>query len=148
MQYYKHNLLQANNIVLYFKYLTVYSTTNFGYHGENKFIISSLTVILLFSLIYFMFFQQEIIEYIKKDSNSFDINYSRPRYNLIYYALCLRFAFKLFVNIKFSYNYFNETKGLGYIFILNWLLGIVFIILFLIYIASQYPFIKDIIGIG
>lgn len=148
MHYYKHNILQSNNLVLYFKYLIVYSTTNFGYHGENKFIISSLTVIFLFSLIYFMFFQKEIIEYIKKDSNFFAINYTRPKYNLIYYALCLRFAFKLFVTIKFSYDYFNDTKGLGYIFILNWLLGIVFIILFLIYIASQYPFIKDIIGMG
>jgi hypothetical protein len=63
------------------------------------------------------------------------------------YMRCLWFSCLVFVDPRLPITFFNLRVGLFGLVLAEWLCGLTAILLFLIFLASNYPFIHTLIGI-
>lgn len=131
---------------------------NFGYEGETNFFTACLGLVFVFCLLYKIFYQEQINSHLNKEhetsksENYFTRGEKRSGWKslLLFFNLdffkSLYFSFIIFFSPKFYSSYFNFSKGLASMIIIEWCLGIFFIVLFLIYIAGNYPIITKLLG--
>jgi hypothetical protein len=149
----KHNFNPVNGInYIWLSFLEL--TVGNGYNGGSRFFYSCLIMILIFSIIYFVFSREEFVSYINNENGALKndetdtmyISYE-PKSYLRNFFKCFWQSFNIFFNPKYNFKYFQFSNKLFIPVIIEWLLGILMIILFLIYIATTYPFIRALLGI-
>ena len=130
------------------------ATVKHGYHGEINFILSSLIVIWLFAFIYLAREGSEINRFLAVFSNDpaepGKLAASRKAKlftGVIWLAQSIWVSFYIFITPKFSTKFFRFKGVLFLILLLEWVIGVFFVILFLIYIASKYSFVKALFGL-
>ena len=119
-----------------------------GYHGELNFFLTFLYTILLFAIFYFRFFQADIVKHF--DGIDIVLEFRRgkfQKYTVKNFAKCLWQSSVIFINPKLSKKYFEFSSRAFYFVCVEWLLGLGLIILFFVYIAVNYPFVKALVGI-
>jgi hypothetical protein len=119
-------------------------------------------MVLLFALVFRIFYPKELLAYYKvDDQQAADMLRKRPlpanhlkrpiRYIFqLFDATLFRsiyFSFVLFFTPRFSSGYFAIGKSVLRWIIFEWLLGVAFVLLFLFYIASEYPIVTKLIGL-
>ncbi len=127
---------------------TLKLTLNCGYKGESNFFITVLTIIAIFSLLYFYLFNDDMMNYFN-ESNTQPSYYKGKiqKFTIKNFAKCLWLSTGIFLNPKFPKKHFNFSNYLFLIVSFEWVLGLFLIILYLLYIAVNYPFVKAILGI-
>jgi len=131
------------------------ATVSTGYKGEWKFGSWVLSLILLFSLVYYFKHHEAIIDYLNsmynKDEDAvakFPTMKVHKSFNGFRdYMRCLWFSCMVFVDPRLPITFFNLRVGLFGLVLTEWLCGLLAIALFLIFLASNYPFIHSLIGI-
>jgi hypothetical protein len=145
--YLKKKLKAEWNFGTFFRYLgnlIIYRTVRFGYKGEGNFVITLLVVSLFFTVLFYFRFYTHIKEkFILPDNENQEVV---KRNIFIRLFQCLHFSFVVLINPKFPLEYFKFNNRLLAWVIFLWAIGIVLMALFLVYIASQYSFIRDLIG--
>ncbi len=155
--YYLWNNPSWANIAELFRLGFLESVVGNGYRGGDNFIVSSVLIILFFTLIYYFLFRQSFIAYINaedqdakkrpgKDRKQKNDRYD-PRDYTKNFLKCFWKSFHIFLTPKFSRTYFSFPNPLFIIVAIEWLIGVFMIILFLIYIAATYPFIRSLLGL-
>jgi hypothetical protein len=162
MEYLKDNPTFFN-LLAYLGYQLLEWTVGNGYHGETRFALFSLTLIVIFAFFYYWRYRKDILYYIDHTRNKGETIDMPParRYRshfrqrpgsqttaFVTFAKCFWFSFVIFINPRFPPSYFKFGNGFLVFLLTEWLIGVVMIILFLIFIASQYSFVKSIIGLG
>jgi len=130
-------------------YLVLEGTVNFGYKGGTRFFLIVLGIILLFAFIFYSSYRLPVLEYIKLDSKDKNIEIKFDNW-FRYLAGILPFIWfstTLFLTPKFSTDYLKFGKWLQFWIILEWAIGLFLIIIYIVFIASDYKFVKSIIGI-
>ncbi|SEL07444.1 hypothetical protein SAMN04488505_1011433 [Chitinophaga rupis] len=151
---YLRNNLNLNNIIELFRLSFLEFVVGNGYKGGDNFLVSSLLIITAFAYFYYIFYQKPFIEYInvengekagsgKKQKNG---TYNSKDYTKNFLK-CFWKSFYIFFNPKPSFSYFNFQDPLFALVAIEWLIGIFMISLFLIYVASTYPFIRSLLGL-
>jgi hypothetical protein len=155
MIYLRKNPTLKNNIEL-FKLSFLESAVGNGYLGGGNFAVSSLLIILLFALAYYLFYRREFIEYINWENEEKEkSNKNKRKKSEVYdrrnqaknFAKCFWKSFYIYFSPKFNFSYFNLPTSLWIIVVMEWLIGILMILLFLIYVAATYPFIRNLLGL-
>ncbi|HWB64614.1 MAG TPA: hypothetical protein VG603_13955, partial [Chitinophagales bacterium] len=129
-------------------------TVRQGYDGEGRFFTWVAGFILIFSFIYYRWYKEEIIEFMnavynkkKSDLTDFKTLQVYPSVNFWRdYARCIWFSFMAFFDPRLPVTYFNFGDGAFKWVIVEWLIGLGFIILFLIFLASKYAFLRSLIS--
>ena len=113
---------------------------------EKHFFVFLLVLLVLFSMIYFLVYRQEVVSYVldeyEKSKDEQPAKFSFRNYCRCFWVSCI-----ILVNPKFPSNFFRLSKGLFLWFTLQWLLSLMMVILFLVYIASKYQFLTKLTGI-
>jgi len=131
-------------------------TVSTGYRGEWKFAIWVVFLIMLFSSIYFLRHREAVIDYLNSKFNKMDdgeiekfqtLKVYGPFSGFRDFARCFWFSCMVFVDPRLPVSFFNLRVGLFGLVLTEWLCGITAIILFLVFLASNYPFIHSLIGI-
>jgi len=120
----------------------LYVTVNFGYNGEWNFIGCCLIVIFLFAWKYYRRYKKEVhysITEAKEDNYYFTRSFE--------FFKCLWFSTMIFISIKIDKKYFHFNNAFLKIVLFEWFLGLLLFIIFFVYVASRYPFVKDLVGI-
>lgn len=149
IKYYKTNSWPAN-FPPYVWYSLLEKVVGNGYHGEIRFVKTVFWVILLFSWAYFFFFQKEVFSILDPPPPANTLGpEQKPVKGLqfVAYAKCLWLSFVIFITPKYSSAYLQYRLAFIIVLSLEWVLGLVLIVLFLVYIAAAYPFIKSIVGL-
>jgi len=121
-----------------------------GYRGTLNFVITVISLVLLFTIIYYRRFQDEIDRYIYNvrpyGKNSED---KLPRIGgkVLQFLRNVWFSLFIFITFKFSRNYFTFPRGLQAAIITEWMVGLIMLIIYFFYFASKYAFIKALLGI-
>jgi hypothetical protein len=126
---------------------------NNGRNGGGNFLICSSILILFFSVFYFGAFRTEISNYILNKSEPtpanqlslFPVVEKRYKY-FLEFSRALWFSVVVFVSPRFDPKFFNLDKRLQILVMIEWVIGILMVIIFVVYIASKYPFLKMIFG--
>jgi len=147
--------LTFDNIFTWLSEEYLYHVVNYGYKGEKKFITVTLIVILFFTLVFFIGYFSVIDEYVSTDKVAKRkwILFTKvlPRKDVWEYSVsflrCFWFSFVVLLNPRFPSRYFSFHKTLVLIISLEWIIGVVLVCTYLIHIASQYPFVKAIVGV-
>ncbi|HVD97701.1 MAG TPA: hypothetical protein VNB90_05810 [Cytophagaceae bacterium] len=147
--------LTFDNIFTWLSEEYLYHVVNYGYKGEKKFITVTLIVILFFTLVFFIGYFSVIDEYVSTDKVARRkwILFTKvlPRKDVWEYSVsflrCFWFSFVVLLNPRFPSRYFSFHKTLVLIISLEWIIGVVLVCTYLIHIASQYPFVKAIVGV-
>lgn len=127
-----------------------------GYKGEWRFALWVLFLILLFTSIYFSRHREAVIDYLNSKFNKEEDLGAKYATLKVYgpfnwfrdFMRCLWFSCMVFIDPRLPINFFNLRVGLFGLVLAEWLCGITAILLFLIFLASNYPFIHTLIGIG
>lgn len=147
---------QANNFGLFMLNSSLEMIVNHGYHGEANVAITAFSVMIFFSLLYLIFFPAQVEQYLKtKDATTespvvtagkrtFFLRLQDIAYS---FAKCFWVSFNIFMTPKFTNSFFKIDKRLFWLFVLEWIIGLFVIVLFLIYIASKYSFVKALVGL-
>lgn len=131
------------------------ATVSTGYKGEVKFGLWVLSLMVFFSIVYYIRHKDAIIDYLNsmynKDAAAL-ANYSTLQVFKSHnwfrdYMRCFWFSCMVFVDPRLPITFFNLRVGLFGIVLTEWLCGVTAILLFLIFLASNYPFIHSLIGI-
>lgn len=153
----KGNLL--NNITnwgIYCRLVILEKIVNFGYKGEKKFFMWCLAIIFAFSLFYRVRHVKEIEAYINDEpvketdialvkthefvkrlkSTFFNIDFTKT-----FFA-----SFAIFINPKFPFKAYKYSNEFCRVVIIEWILGMSFILLFLYFIAGKYPILTKLLG--
>jgi hypothetical protein len=152
---------QKNNRLYYNWLLFLESTVNFGYRGEGAFIRFCLLIIFIFSLIYRIGFKTEIAAYIAKEAvvavedtpvntvRNWSVKKIIQRVFIVDIAFIKSFylSFTIFFNPIFPSLIFKYSKWFFWLIILEWMIGVLFILLFLYFIAGNYPIVTKLIGL-
>ncbi len=131
------------------------ATVATGYKGEWRFGMWVLIVIIFFSIIYYFKHHESIIDYLNSMYNKGDAeiaNYSTLKVYKSFngfrdYMRCLWFSCLVFVDPRLPITFFNLKVGLFGLVLAEWICGLTAILLFLVFLASNYPFIHSLIGI-
>jgi len=131
------------------------ATVSTGYKGEWRFGLWVLSIIILFSIIYYFKHHESIIDYLNSMYNKGEAemaNYSTLKVYKSFNGFrdnmrCLWFSCLVFVDPRLPITFFNLKVGLFGLVLAEWLCGLTAILLFLIFLASNYPFIHSLIGI-
>ncbi|SEL62851.1 hypothetical protein SAMN04488505_102713 [Chitinophaga rupis] len=126
-----------------------------GYHGEASFFPSALLFILLFTILYNIWFVRDVQAYILKINEKSGHNepavISKEKKTAldaaVTFAQCFWMSVIVFLNPRFPAAYFRFRNSFMIVVVIEWLIGLVMIILFLIFIASKYAFVKTLLGI-
>jgi hypothetical protein len=124
-------------------------TVGNGYNGGSNFLMSSLIVILIFSAIYFLFHRREFIAFVNavNSDDKEEVKSYEPKAHAANFIKCFWQSFIIFFSPKFGFNYFRLSGRLFAILVVEWLFGVLMIVLFLIYVATTYPFIRALLGL-
>jgi hypothetical protein len=130
-------------------------TVSTGYKGELKFGLWVVFIILFFSFIFFFRHRGAVIDYLNSKFNNDEINAEKFPTLKVYgsldkfrdFARCFWFSCMVFVDPRLPISFFNLRVGLFGLVLAEWLCGLTAILLFLIFLASNYPFIHSLIGI-
>jgi hypothetical protein len=131
------------------------ATVSTGYKGEMRFGLWVLSLIIFFSIIYYFKHHESIIDYLNSMYNKQDAEMTNYKTLKVYksfngfrdYMRCLWFSCLVFVDPRLPITFFNLKVGLFGLVLAEWLCGVTAILLFLIFLASNYPFIHSLIGI-
>ena len=131
------------------------ATVSTGYKGEWKFGFWVLSLIVTFSCIYYFKHHDAVIDYLnsmynkdEKAIESFSTMKVYKSYNGFRdYMRCLWFSCLVFVDPRLPITFFNLRVGLFGLVLTEWICGLTAILLFLVFLASNYPFIHSLIGI-
>ena len=123
-------------------------TVNYGYKGEKAFVITLGIFILIWSLIYYFRFGEEIVRYLV--SLNEESSFNKETTGIISegkkFLMCCWFSFVVFANPRFPSSYFMFTQKLFKWLWREWLFGLLLFVLFIVYIASKYNFIQKMFG--
>jgi hypothetical protein len=131
------------------------ATVSSGYKGEWKFAIWVLTIIITFTFFYYFRHKEAVIDYLNskfnKELDKIE-NYSTLKIygaHNVYrdFARCLWFSAMVFVDPRLPISFFNLRSGFFAMVLIEWLFGLTAILLFLVFLASNYSFIRTLIGI-
>ncbi|HKR04924.1 MAG TPA: hypothetical protein VJY62_09830, partial [Bacteroidia bacterium] len=133
----------------------LFYTVNHGYKGGSQFFKLIFIVLFLFSLVYYLGFRKEVIGYIdektKKEGAMSDINdihkKAKPTREFLLFFQSLWLSTVIFVNPRYPTDYFRFNDRMQVFIILEWIIGISMLAVYVIYIASNYGFIKSLVGI-
>jgi hypothetical protein len=117
-----------------------------GYKGEGNFVLSVLGFLCFFTLLYFVFFRNDVVNYMLEQYEKVP-NDGKIRPSLINFARCFWISFILFISPKYPVAIFKQKKTIFIFFTLEWMIGLGMIVLFLVYIAINYSFIKTLLGL-
>jgi len=162
LRYYCHQLTHPKSIGSFVACIFPLIGTSFleltvrsGYKGEWNLAGWSMILILAFSLIYYRRNRLAIIEYLnvafnkKKDDVKYERKiriYKEDGFTRDYFR-CLWFSFVIFLDPRFPLQLFNIPKNLLRIVLVEWTMGILSILLFFVYLASNYPFVRTLLGL-
>ena len=130
-------------------------TVSSGYKGEWKFAIWVLVIIFTFTFFYYFRHRDAVIDYLNskfnKDLDKIE-NYSTlkiygPHNPWRDFGRCLWFSTMVFVDPRLPISFFNLKSGFFGMVLLQWIFGLIAIMLFLVFLASNYAFIRTMIGI-
>lgn len=158
---YEKFYFKKQNKLKYFWLSFIENTVNFGYNGELKFFKFCFWIILFFSILYRLLYRKEISAYLTKSrvpaNNYFTDEIPRPWKKYWFYNTITFFnidfiksffvSFLVFFNPKISSTIFQYEKKFIWIILLEWIVGLLFVILFLFYIAGHYPVVTKLIGL-
>jgi len=130
-------------------------TVSNGYRGEWKFFLWVLILIFFFTCIYYFKHREAAIDYLNSKFNPDDEHiesYATMKVHGTFngfrdFARCLWFSCLVFVDPRLPMSFFNLRVGLFGLVLAEWLCGLTAIALFVIFLASNYPFIHTLIGI-
>jgi hypothetical protein len=132
-------------------------SVNFGHNGESRFFLTCFSIILLFAFTYRIFYSSQISAHILNQTGTGTFSpVTYPKRSFLrrmvrFFNLDLfkafYFSFIIFFSPKFSSNYFKLPKNLTILIAIEWCLGVFFIVLFLVYIAGNYPIITKLLGV-
>ncbi len=130
-------------------------TVSTGYKGEWKFCFWVLMVILTFTCFYYFKHLEAVIDYLNSMYNKGEadlVNYPTMKVYKSFggfrnFMRCLWFSCLVFVDPRLPMTFFNLRVGLFGLVLAEWLCGLTAILLFLVFLASNYPFIHSLIGI-
>lgn len=130
-------------------------TVSTGYKGEWKFFLWVVFLILLFSSLYYFRHREAVIDYLNSKFNKEEEHIENYPTLKVYgpfngvrdFMRCLWFSCMVFVDPRLPISFFNLRIGLFGIVLVEWLCGLTAILLFLIFLASNYPFIHTLIGL-
>jgi hypothetical protein len=132
----------------------VEATVRSGYKGEARFCAWLFSLVFLFALVYLVFFRRTIYEYVTHEAiieeRQLQIQFPhRKKWGEVMIDLfrCLWFSFVLFITPRFHSKYFRFHRKLLAVMIVEWTIGLLLMIIFVVYIASKYPFVKTLFGI-
>jgi len=131
------------------------ATVSTGYQGEWKFFLWVIFLILMFSTIYYIRHKEALIDYLNSSFNKEDDKMKNYETLKVYksfngfrdFMRCLWFSCMVFVDPRLPMSFFNLRVGLFGLVLAEWLCGLTAIALFVIFLASNYPFIHTLIGI-
>lgn len=131
------------------------ATVSTGYKGEWRFGMWVLLVILTFSSIYYFKHREAVIDYLNSMYNkdaaalaSYDTLKVYKSFNRFRdFMRCFWFSCLVFVDPRLPITFFNLRVGLFGLVLAEWICGLTAILLFLVFLASNYPFIHSLIGI-
>jgi hypothetical protein len=130
----------------YLKFYFLELTVQNGYNGEGTFFSISLFIFLFFSLIYFSFHRRDVVNFVIVNyENAPAVEKARP--TAINYCRCFWVSCVILINPKFPATFFKEKPRLFALFTIQWVIGLIMVILFLVYIASKYPILNKITGL-
>lgn len=128
-----------------------------GYHGEGRFFLWVALFILGFSIFYFVrpCYRSSVIDYINCQYNKSAADLNNFKGLQLYqtgewfrdYLRILWFSILVFLDPRLPVNVFNLKDGLFVWVAVEWFIGVLYILLFLIYLASQYSFVRALVGI-
>jgi len=154
----KHGTSFGDRVANFFPWLAgnfIEATVSSGYKGEWKFAIWVLIIIISFTFFYYFRHREAVIDYLNskfnKELDKIE-NYSTLK---IYgkhnvwrdFGRCLWFSTMVFVDPRLPISFFNLRSGFFGMVLLEWLFGLTAIAIFLIFLASNYSFIRTLIGI-
>jgi hypothetical protein len=163
-QYEKLFYKTHGNRLNYYWLCFIQTIVNYGYKGEGVFIFYCLLIIFFFAFIYRIYFVNEIEAYVndaevinKNNQDNYKTIKSRTHrvINLLLFILKIInidliksfFAsFAIFFTPKFPFKVFKFSNGFSWFVIIEWIIGIWFILLFLYFIAGNYPIVTKLIG--
>ena len=131
------------------------ATVSSGYKGEWKFAIWVLIIMITFTFIYYFRHKEAVIDYLNskfnKELDKIE-NYSTLKIYATHnvfrdFARCLWFSAMVFVDPRLPISFFNLRSGFFGLVLTEWLFGLTAILLFLVFLASNYSFIRTLIGI-
>jgi len=131
------------------------ATVSSGYKGEWRFAIWVIIIMLTFACFYYFRHKEAVIDYLNSKFNKeLDKveNYSTlkifgPHNAFRDFARCLWFSAMVFVDPRLPISFFNLRSGFFTMVLIEWLFGLTAILLFLVFLASNYSFIRTLIGI-
>lgn len=131
------------------------ATVSTGYQGEWKFFLWVIFLILMFSTIYYFRHKEAVIDYLNSSFNKDEDKIKTYDTLKVYksfngfrdFMRCLWFSCMVFVDPRLPMSFFNLRVGLFGLVLAEWLCGLTAIALFVIFLASNYPFIHTLIGI-
>lgn len=132
----------------------VQATVRSGFKGEGRFFLWLAAVVLAFTLYYMLACRKLVCGYVEHDTiatgRQLELDFARKR-NFADLAIdffkCFWFSFVLFITPKFHRQYFKFPRRLLVAVLLEWSIGLFLMIIFVIYIATRYPFVKTLFGI-
>jgi len=154
----KHGTSFGDRVANFFPWIAgnfIEATVSSGYKGEWKFAIWVILIILTFTCFYYFKHKEAVIDYLNskfnKELDKIE-NYSTLK---IYgkhnvwrdFARCLWFSTMVFVDPRLPISFFNLRSGFFGMVLTEWLFGLTAIAIFLIFLASNYSFIRTLIGI-
>jgi len=141
-------------------------TTNFGYNGEMRFFTFCLWIILIFAFIFRVFFIKEVNAFLSSSepdaAENNETGATTKSKNRMYIHHTLHFlltifnvdniksvfvSFNIFFTPKFPSTVFKFSKWFCWLILIEWIMGILFILLFLYFIAGNYPIVTKLIGL-
>jgi len=131
------------------------ATVSSGYKGEWKFAVWVLAIILVFTIYYYVWHREAVIDYLNSKFNK-ELDKIENYSTLKIYASknfgrdlgrCLWFSAMVFVDPRLPISFFNLRSGFFTAVLMEWITGLVAILLFLVFLASNYSFIRTLIGI-
>ena len=127
-----------------------------GYGGGLRFFVSSLIMTLFFSLVYQFKYRSDIKALIHNDKQEKDlpppdsgrINKLRSSTSkgMLNFVQSMWFSVYVFLSPKFPSEIFSRTSSFQLVASVEWGLGITMMMIYLIYIASNYGFIRSLLG--
>jgi hypothetical protein len=131
------------------------ATVSTGYKGEWKFALWVVFIIITFSFLYYFNHKGPVIDYLNSKFNKENENLEKYETLKIYgpvnrwrdFFRCLWFSTMVFIDPRLPISFFNLKRGIFGLVLMEWILGLTAITLFLIFLASNYAFVRSLIGI-
>lgn len=118
-----------------------------GYKGEWNFLIATLAAILAFASVYFFLFRKAALNYIAEHHGDGNAE-TDTNANAKNFCRCVWISCVLLISPQFPSSFFKITdRKLFALFISQWTLGILMVLLFLVFIASNYPVLTKLTGL-